>query len=42
VRLTFYNIQGVMMIERIISGGQTGADRAGINAAIESGIPYGR
>ena len=29
------------MIEKIISGGQTGADRAGIDAAIETGIPYG-
>ncbi len=29
------------MITRIISGAQTGADRAGIDAAIESGIPYG-
>ena len=29
------------MIERIISGAQTGADRAGIDAAIELGIPYG-
>lgn len=30
-----------MPIEKIISGGQTGADRAGVDAAIESGIPYG-
>ena len=29
------------MIEKIVSGGQTGADRAGIDAAIEPGIPYG-
>lgn len=29
------------MIQKIISGGQTGADRAGIDAAIESGIDYG-
>ena len=29
------------MIQKIISGAQTGADRAGIDAAIEAGIPYG-
>ncbi|MCP4673431.1 MAG: hypothetical protein GY857_19250 [Desulfobacula sp.] len=29
------------MIQKIISGGQTGADRAGIDAAIESDIQYG-
>jgi len=29
------------MIQKIISGGQTGADRAGIDAAIESGVRYG-
>lgn len=29
------------MIKKIISGAQTGADRAGIDAAIEIGIPYG-
>jgi len=29
------------MIQKIISGTQTGADRAGIDAAIESGIDYG-
>ncbi len=29
------------MIERIVSGDQTGADRAGIDAAIELGVPYG-
>ena len=29
------------MIIKIISGAQTGADRAGIDAAIESGIEYG-
>ena len=29
------------MIEKIISGGQTGSDRAGLDAAIELGIPYG-
>jgi len=28
-------------LEKIISGGQTGADRAGLDAAIELGIPYG-
>lgn len=29
------------MIEKIISGGQTGADRAGLDAAIELDIPHG-
>ncbi|MDA8083040.1 MAG: putative molybdenum carrier protein [Nitrospiraceae bacterium] len=28
-------------ISKIITGGQTGADRAGLDAAIELGIPYG-
>lgn len=30
-----------MIIKKIISGGQTGADIAGVDAAIESGVPYG-
>lgn len=29
------------MIKKIISGGQTGADQAGLDAAIEMGIPHG-
>ena len=29
------------MLEKIISGGQTGADRAGLNAAMEAGIVVG-
>lgn len=29
------------MIQKIISGAQTGADRAGIDAAMESGFDYG-
>jgi hypothetical protein len=29
------------MIKKIISGGQTGADRAALNAAIKMGIPHG-
>lgn len=29
------------MIGRIVSGGQTGADRAALDAAIETGTPYG-
>jgi len=29
------------MLEKIISGGQTGVDRAGLDAAIELGLPYG-
>lgn len=30
-----------MMIKKIISGGQTGADQAALDVAIESGIPHG-
>ncbi len=30
-----------MLIDKIISGGQTGADRAGLDFAIENGIPHG-
>ncbi|RPJ18849.1 MAG: hypothetical protein EHM26_08975 [Desulfobacteraceae bacterium] len=29
------------MLEKIISGGQTGADRAALDVAIERGIPHG-
>jgi hypothetical protein len=29
------------MIKKIISGGQTGADQAALDVAIELGIPYG-
>jgi len=29
------------MLDNIISGGQTGADRAGLDAAMEAGIPAG-
>ncbi len=29
------------MIQKIVSGGQTGADRAALDFAIENGIPYG-
>ncbi len=29
------------MIKKIISGGQTGADRAALDAAIKLGIPHG-
>lgn len=29
------------MIEKVVSGGQTGVDRAGLDAAIEAGIPVG-
>jgi hypothetical protein len=29
------------MLEKIISGGQTGADQAGLDAAIDIGLPYG-
>lgn len=30
-----------LMIRRIVSGGQTGADRAGLDAAISCGVPHG-
>jgi len=29
------------MMEKIVSGGQTGADKAGLDVAIKLGIPYG-
>jgi predicted Rossmann-fold nucleotide-binding protein len=29
------------MIKKIIAGGQTGADQAALNVAIEAGIPHG-
>jgi predicted Rossmann-fold nucleotide-binding protein len=29
------------MLKKIISGGQTGADRAALDTAIEKGIPHG-
>jgi len=29
------------MIRKIISGGQTGVDRAGLDAALDAGIPAG-
>lgn len=29
------------MLEKVISGGQTGVDRAALDAAIEAGIPHG-
>jgi len=31
----------MQLISKIISGGQTGADRAGLDAAIRAGIPHG-
>ena len=33
--------KGERMVKKIISGGQTGADRAGLDIAIEWGIPHG-
>jgi hypothetical protein len=33
--------QGVHVIEKIVSGGQTGADRAALDAAIALGVPHG-
>ena len=35
------NILGMPVIKKIISGGQTGADRAALDFAIEHGIPHG-
>jgi hypothetical protein len=29
------------IVERVISGGQTGADRSGLDAAIDLGLPHG-
>jgi hypothetical protein len=31
----------MLLIERIVSGGQTGADRAALDRAIENEIPHG-
>ena len=33
--------QQVPMIAKIVSGGQTGADRGGLDAAILLGVPHG-
>jgi len=30
-----------MMLQKILSGGQTGVDRAGLDAALQAGIPVG-
>ena len=35
------NPQSPMLIEKIVSGAQTGVDRAAIDAAIEAGVDYG-
>lgn len=35
------NLPGRIAIERIVSGGQTGADRAALDWAMEHGIPHG-
>ena len=35
------DLQDRVPLERIISGGQTGADRGGLDAAIALGIPHG-
>jgi hypothetical protein len=32
---------GVMLIEKIVSGGQTGVDRGALDAAIAAGVPHG-
>ncbi|HLZ07124.1 MAG TPA: putative molybdenum carrier protein, partial [Chloroflexota bacterium] len=34
-------LSGTIYVEKVISGGQTGADRGGLEAAIELGIPHG-
>ena len=31
----------ILLIEKIVSGGQTGADRAALDSAIEHGVPHG-
>jgi hypothetical protein len=36
------NQHGGNMVKKIVSGGQTGADRAGVDVAIECGVEYGR
>jgi phage repressor protein C with HTH and peptisase S24 domain len=38
---TPYNVGGKSRIAKIVSGGQTGADRGGLDAAIELKIPHG-
>lgn len=35
------NRQGPPLLQRVISGGQTGVDRGALDAAIELGIPHG-
>lgn len=39
--LTFTSGCSMLSITKIISGGQTGADRAALDFALEAGIPYG-
>jgi hypothetical protein len=38
---TATSLENPMMLEKIISGGQTGADRAGLDAALALGLPVG-
>ena len=33
--------EGVLMLEKIVSGAQTGADRGGLDAALAKGLPIG-
>jgi hypothetical protein len=41
-KFCFYNDKkGTTVIKKIISGGQTGADQAALDAAIKLGIPHG-
>jgi len=37
----FGHKNGIMRLSRIVSGGQTGVDRAALDAAMEAGIPVG-
>ena len=36
-----FNMKGRIMIKKIISGGQTGADQAALDAAIKYNFPHG-
>lgn len=38
---TFFRFLEMKMFEKIISGGQTGVDRAALDVALELGIPLG-
>ena len=40
-QISFGALPKTVMIEKIISGGQTGADRAALDFAVKHDIPYG-